>query len=69
LARGQYDEADVLMGAMNLHNRHQMDERKEDCRRKMLVDSNPKKYMHMYADGMDSKKSEVLTKIGLLVKQ
>ena len=59
LARGEKCEAKEIETAMNLHNRHQMDERREDSRRKALVDINPKKYMHMYADGMDSKKSEV----------
>lgn len=59
LACGRKDDAKTIMNAMNLHNQHQMDERREDSRRKSLVDMHPHKYMHMYADGMDSQKSEV----------
>jgi len=59
IARGMVTKAAEVNLAIELHNSHQMGERKEDVRRKSLVSAEPTKYMHLYADGMDTNKTQV----------
>ena len=60
VARGMVKKAEEIDLAIELHNSHQMGEQKEDVRRKSLVSADPTKYMHIYADGMDTNKTQVV---------
>ena len=61
-ARAAHEELKVkeLKQLIDRHVWHSQQERQENARRVNLADSHPTKYLHVYLDGADSGKSEVL---------
>ena len=59
LAAHDMKHADEMKQLIERHNYHQQRERQENSRRAQMAHRHPTKYIHIIADGMDSKKTEV----------
>jgi hypothetical protein len=59
LAQHNMEKADAMKALIERHNYHQQSERRENSRRAQLALHHPTKYIHVIADGMDTKKTEV----------